>query len=116
MFDAPVNNWVSGSVGVTRAPLRTLCADFYHWRSSSAGGKEVSTNYWLKHRNPNVERCNDGLSVCVAVPEEPVFLWTQRDRAGSAMYEHILLGSAGMSESVLDFVISIQSWSDLEGN
>ena len=40
----------------------------------------------------------------------------QRDRAGSATYEHTLLGLAGMSKSVLDFVISIQSWSDLEGN
>ena len=40
-------------------------------------------------------------SQCVAVPEEPVFLWTQRDRAGFATYEHIILGWAGMSESVL---------------
>ena len=43
-------------------------------------------------------------------------MWTQRDRAGSATYELILLHLAGMSKSVLDFVISIQNWSDLEGN
>ena len=43
------------------------------------------------------------------------FFCGRRDRAGSATYEHILLGLAGMSKSVLDFVISIQRWSDLEG-
>ena len=80
MFDASVNNWVSGSVGVIGAPLRTLCADFHHWRSSSTrGGEEVSTTCWLKHQNPNVVRCNVALCGCVAVPEEPVFLWPQRD-------------------------------------
>ena len=73
MFDAPVNNWVSGSVGVIGAPLRTLCADFHHWRSSTAGGKGVSTNCWLKHRNSSVERCNVGLRGCVAVPENQFF-------------------------------------------
>ena len=40
----------------------------------------------------------------------------ETEQAGSATYEHILVGLAGMSKSVLDFVISIQSWSDLEGN
>ena len=40
----------------------------------------------------------------------------QRDRVWSATYEHILLGLAGISELGLDIIISIQSWSDLEGN
>ena len=39
MFDASVNNWVSGSVGVTGAPIRTLYVVFHHWRSSSTVGE-----------------------------------------------------------------------------
>ena len=65
MFKASVNNWVSGSVGVTGATLRTLCADVHHWRSS-------------------------------------------------ATYKHVLLGWAGMSESVLWLCDMVQSRSDLE--
>ena len=89
--------------------LRTLCADFHHWKSSFAVGESC----WLKYWNPNVERCNVGLRGCAAVPEEPFSLWTQRDQAGSATYEHILLGLAGMS--------NFSAWfcdidPDLEGN
>ena len=35
MFDASMNNWVSGSVRVTGVPLRTLYVVFHQWRSSS---------------------------------------------------------------------------------
>ena len=80
MFDESVNNWVS--IGDLPPPV----------------GKEVSTSCWLKYRTSNVERCNVGFRGCVAIPEEPVSLLTQRNRVGSAKYEHILLGLAGMIE------------------
>ena len=52
-------------------------------------------------------------AMCAAIPEEPVFLWTQRDRAGSIC--HVWANPAWLSKNErISVLILIQSWSDLE--